>query len=90
MKLLDLGLVILGAIAGIIACQIYLWHIRYTLKKEIILWRWCWLRLACLTLFFCTLFYLNAGAGIVALLTFIITRNIVLFKESRGVHGKLR
>ena len=89
MKLPDLCFVILGAIAGIIACKIYLWHIRYTLQKKTILWRWCWVRLACLALFFCALFYMHAGMGIVALLTFIITRNIILFKESRGIHGKL-
>lgn len=85
----NLWFTIAGCFAGFIACQIYLRHMRRCLQKNLCIWKTCLLRLTCVMLFFGAIFYVCAPAGIAALITFIFTRDIMLFKESRGNHGKL-
>ena len=89
MTLNNLCLIIVGCLIGFVVCQFYLRHLRRCLQKNICIWKACLLRLTCVILFFGAIFYVCAPAGIAALIAFILTRNIMLFKESRGSYGKL-
>ena len=81
--------ILLGCVLGIMACYIYLWHLRRTIQNKASLWKGCLVRLMCVALFFGVMFHICVPAGLAGFVTFILTRNFMLFKESRGTYGKL-
>ena len=81
--------VFIGLLLGAVICRCYLWHIAHTLTFGTHIQKYALCRPLVLMLIFGSMCLYALPMGISGLVSFIITRNIILFKHTRRAHGTI-
>ena len=85
----ELGLILIGFLLGVVICWCYLWHIAHTLTLDTHIQKYALWRPLVLMLIFGSMCLYALPIGLGGLVSFIITRNIILFKHTRRAHGTI-